>query len=374
MGVDKKHLPKLPFRLKFINQTLLGDEWEGKNIENMVGAVQVPLGVAGPIELPGWGRFVVPLATTEAALVASVNRGLKVIREFGEVDYVVKYAGMTRGPIFKTSGLRQSFKVLEWAKNKGFDYLAGLAGKVSNHIRLIKVQGQVLGSYVFVRFRFDTDEAMGMNMVTYASEVLGYEIEKATGAKLVSLSGNFCADKKFSFANMMFGRGYQVWVEVRISDEGVKKVLKSQVDRLVEVYKSKVLYGTVLSGSLSFNAHVANVLAAFYLATGQDIAHVAENAHGFLVMEKEDKGLYASLFLPNVNVGSVGGGTKLPTQDEAKRMVLAGLDKGVKVKKAQVLAGVVGVACLGAELSLMAALAEGKLACSHKVLTGRGVK
>jgi len=371
MVVKNKHLPALPFTPKQISRTILDTSWQGKNIENMIGATQVPLGVAGPIKLPQMGEFVVPLATTEAALVASTNRGLKALRQSGSLQLKIHYAGMTRGPIFQAPDLDSAQAAGEQIKDQLFNQLQQLACQVSSHLKLIKIQTQVLGRYLFIRFRFDTDEAMGMNMVTYATRAIGRLIQERFNLKLISLSGNFCADKKFSFANQLFGRGYQVWLEANLPGAVVKQVLKTSAAKLDQAYKAKIIYGTAISGSLSFNAHLANVLAAFYLATGQDLAHVAENAHGFFLLEAQGDDVYTSLFLPNLNLGAVGGGTNLPTQKEAIELIMAGVKSGYKGRRSAVLAGLVGAAGLGAELSLLAALAEDQLACAHQVLSGR---
>ncbi|NOY14831.1 MAG: 3-hydroxy-3-methylglutaryl-CoA reductase [bacterium] len=370
MVLNNPHQPPLPFKPKYINQTILDKSWQGKNIENMIGAAQIPLGVAGPISLPGLGTFIVPLAATEAALVASINRGLKALRQSTRLNWHTKYTGMTRGPLFLADGLNHAHQAVDQIKNQLFPALQKQAAKVSRHIKLIKIQTQILGKYVFIRFRFDTDEAMGMNMVTYATEVLSQTIQDKLDLQLLSLSGNFCADKKFSFANFFFGRGHQVWIEAIIPKKTITDTLKTTPEKLLKIYQTKIIYGTVVSGSLTFNAHVANTLAAFYLATGQDIAHVAENAHTFFIAEPHPQGIYAHIFFPSLNLGTVGGGTGLPTQQEAIRLILAGLDSSYKGRRSSVLAVLVAAAALGAELSLLSALAENKLACSHKKFTG----
>ncbi len=374
MALNSKssHLPPLPFKPKVVNQTILDLSWQDKNIENMIGATQVPLGVAGPVEIPDLGKFVVPLATTEAALVASVNRGLKTLRQATHLQIAVRYAGMTRGPIFEAGDLKTAIAAGRAIKTKLVPLFKQRLKDISQHTNLIKIQTQVLGRYLFVRFRFDTDEAMGMNMTTYAATALSEIISRQLGLKLTTVSANFCSDKKLSFSNFFFGRGYQVWLEAVISQNSLKNILKTNIDNLVKVYQQKIWYGTSMAGGFSFNAQVANVIAAFYLATGQDLGHVADNSQATLVMEKPDKDLYLSLFLPNLNIGVVGGGTKLPCQKEAIDLVLKGLNSEYAGKKSAVLASVLAAAAAAGELSLLAALSTNTLACAHKTLSGYG--
>ncbi len=364
------HLTPLPFKPQTIPQTILGLEWQGKNIENMIGATQVPLGIAGPIKIEGKGNFVVPLATTEAALVASINRGLKALRSATEFKIISRYVGMTRGPVFVAPTMEEAFQAAEKIKTELVPTFKKRLAQLSQHTHLLKIQTQVLGHYLFARFRFDTDEAMGMNMVTYATTALAKIIEAKLNLKLTTVSANFCPDKKFAFANLFFGRGFQVWLEAIIPQEVVTKVLKTNLDDLLTIYQQKIWYGTALAGGLSYNAHIANVLAAFYLATGQDLAHIVENNQSILVMEKNKKGLYFSLFLPSLNIGSYGGGTQLPTQKETIKLILAGLDKNYSGRHAEVLAEVVAAAAAGGELSLLAALSSNTLARAHQKLTG----
>ncbi len=366
---NNSHLPSLPFQPQKISRTILGLEWQGKNIENMIGAIQVPLGLAGPIEIEGKGNFIVPLATTEGALVASVNRGLKALRQAKSLQIVSQYAGMTRGPVFVAPDLKAAFRAAEKIKTELRSKFVRRLKRLSQHTRLLKIQTQVLGRYLFVRFRFDTDEAMGMNMTTYATTALADIIETELGLRLTTISANFCPDKKFSFVNLFFGRGFQVWLEAIIPSLAINTILKTNLNDLLATYQQKIWYGTALVGGVSFNAHIANVLAAFYLATGQDLAHIADNSQAILVMEKRNKDLYLSLFLPSLNIGSVGGGTQLPTQKEAIELVLAGAKKSYRGRRSAILAEVLTAAMAGGELSLMAALATNTLACSHQKLT-----
>jgi len=339
---------------------------EGKNLENMVGCTQVPLGIAGPLRINKRDCYL-PLATTEGALVASVNRGCKAIYESGGGSVMVENIGATRGPVFKVKGLREARRLVKWLE-KNESRLKREAKRGEKHIELLRTAPKVVGRNVYVRFCFETDEAMGMNMVTIASEKLARLIKKSLGVECVSLSGNYCVDKKPSWLNFIEGRGKQVWAEVVIKEKRVREVLGTTPARMLEVVRDKQWLGSIMSGSMGFNGHFANVVAAMFLATGQDMAQVVEGSLGVTTGELEGKDLYFSVYLPSLMVGIVGGGTDLGTQKEG--LGILGLDE-IKKGGALRLAEVVGGAVLAGELSLTAALASGDLAKAHKRL-GRG--
>jgi hydroxymethylglutaryl-CoA reductase (NADPH) len=339
-----------------------------KNCENMIGAIQIPLGVAGPIKISGNyvnGNFYIPLATTEGALVASVSRGCKAVSLANGAQVAIHRVGVTRGPVFYTGSIKKSAKLYEWIKNNQGE-IAECAEKTSHHLKFKKADVRTQGSYGFVRFYFDTEDAMGMNMVTIATQELANLIEKAVGIKCVSVAGNFDIDKKPAWINFINNRGFKVWGEAIISKQIVRDVLKTTPEEIFEVWLAKCMLGSAMSGSLGFNAHYANIVAAFFAATGQDIAHTVEGSMGITtakVLENDD--LYFSIYLPAVMLGTVGGGTNLATQKEAIGLI--------GVKKSEELAEVLGGAVLAGELSLLASLAEGSLASTHQRL-GRGGK
>jgi hydroxymethylglutaryl-CoA reductase (NADPH) len=337
----------------------------GKNIENMVGITKVPLGVAGPVQLKSGQKIKLPLATTEGALVASVNRGCKAITQAGGATVKVVNQGATRGPVFRVANLKEGEKLIDWVE-KNLSRLKALAAKTEPHLTLLDVKPQLLGREVFFRFRFDTSEAMGMNMVTMATEAIAGEIEKNCQAQLIAVSGNYCVDKKVSWLNFIEGRGKQVWAEIILPQKIVNQVLKSSPEEIVAVVKSKQWLGSILSGSLGFNGHFANMVAAIFLATGQDLAHVVDGSMGITTTEVVANGdLYFAVYLPSLMVGTVGGGTGLPTQKEALEILgIERTKKGAAVK----LAEAVGLAVLAGELSLTAALAGRDLGRAHQKL------
>jgi hydroxymethylglutaryl-CoA reductase (NADPH) len=212
---------------------------------------------------------------------------------------------------------------------------------------------------------------MGMNMATIATQAMVEFIESKWDVKCVSITGNFCADKKPAQLNAILGRGKQVWAEVFLTSQVLKGVLKTSVDELVEVFYRKTLIGSALSGSMGFNSHFANVVAALYLATGQDMAHVVDGSVGIATAEKEGKGVRVSVFLPSLILGTVGGGINLPHQQAALKLL--GLGKG-KAGEAKVLAEIVGGTVLAGEVSLAASLSEGSLAKAHQRLGRKKAK
>lgn len=345
-----------------------------RNCENMLGAISLPLGLAGPakIELAGQReKCFVPLATSEGALVASVSRGLKSINEAGGAQLFVKNAGMTRAPsfVFADGKKAHDFEIfLKQAENRR--KIAQITESSSNHLKFLDLTSFVRGRQVFVRFRFDTDLAMGMNMVTIALQQLWDNwLKNYPGIEMLSLSSNVCTDKKASHINQLLGRGYNAQAEVVLSEQILQEILKTDVKKLLTTHQSKNNLGSTLAGSSDHNMQFANVVAAFYLATGQDAAHVIEASQGNTIIEEVkiadgSSGLYLAVHLPNLPLGSVGGGTGLPGQKEVRSLILQNEDDPSPTQLAAVLA--TGV--LAAEISGLAALSSHGLASAHQKL------
>ncbi len=344
-----------------------------KNCENMIGVVQIPLGVAGPLEIKSSlqkRKIFVPLATTEGALVASVNRGSKAITESGGANVVSKKIGITRAPVFVVENIGRGEETIEWVKDN-INEIKKIAEETSSHLKLLDIKSWMVGRNLFLRFKFDSQDAMGMNMATIACTLAADLIEKKTKAKLVSISGNMCVDKKANVLNIIEGRGIQVWADCVLPAEIVEKVLKTTLEKFVDVVARKVYLGSILSGSIGANAHAANVLAAIFLACGQDVAHITEVSSVITTAEILKQGLYISVFLPDLVVGTIGGGTSLATQQEALNIL--GVFGGDNGRNSQKLAEIIGGAVLAGEISLIASLSINSLACSHRKL-GRGEK
>ncbi len=355
-----------------------------KNCENLIGSIELPVGVAGPVVVKGMvgadmtgvdtavgdlgsEEIYLPLATSEGALVASVSRGCKALSASGGVSLIIKKIGMTRAPVFRCRDGAHAQQFVEWLDQNQAE-IARLTEATSHHLKYLSYQAWIRGRQVFVRFVFDTDQAMGMNMVTIALQTaLSELLPKLDGVELVSLSSNVCTDKKDSVINSLYGRGYWVQAEAFIPHDVIKNILKADAEVIFKTHLSKNLIGSNLAGSHSQNMQAANVIAAIYAATGQDLAHVVEGSQATtsieLVDDAERSGIYAAVTLPNINVGAVGGGTGLPAQSQAKKII-----RGGKELTAEQLAGAVAAGVLAVELSGLAALSTHTLAQAHQKL------
>ncbi len=341
------------------------------NIENMIGTVQVPVGVVGPVDINGAAlddtRYL-PLATTEGALLASVNRGCSVINRAGGATARVTKAGMTRAPVFRVDDVAEGLALVEWVRDHG-EKLREAAESTTNHGELQDVTPYVVGNNVYLRFRYDTKDAMGMNMITIATKEACELIESETTASLVSLSGNLCTDKKPAAINAVEGRGRSVTADVVIPRDVVESKLHTTPEAIAEINTRKNLIGSAKAGSFGFNAHVANPVAAMFLATGQDEAQVVEGANAITTAEVTDDGdLYFSVSLASLEVGTVGGGTKLPTQSEALDILGVRGGGDPAGSNADALAEAIAVGSLAGELSLLAALGSRHLSGAHESL------
>jgi len=367
---------KLGVSLSSIASTILDfDQLYGRNIENPIGAVQIPVGVVGPLRVNGEharGEYYIPMATTEGALVASVNRGVKAVTLSGGAVVRVVKDHMTRAPLLWTPSIVEAVKLAEWIRGN-MNELASVVGEVTRHGRLIDIQPFIVGNLVWIRLYYKTGDAMGMNMATIASDRVCRRIKEGYDGEVecIALSGNLCTDKKPAIINRLLGRGKYVVAEALIKGDVARKVLKADPASIDYVNRAKNLLGSGVAGSVSYNAHIANIVAAVFLATGQDVAQVVESSLGFTWTEVRGEDLYISVTLPSLEVGTVGGGTRLPTQREALSLmgVAGGGDPpGVNALKfAEILAATV----LAGELNLTAAIAAGHLASGH-IRFGRG--
>ncbi len=341
------------------------------NIENMIGTTQIPLGVAGPVTVDGGaatGEYTLPLATTEGALLASVNRGCSTLERAGGVTARVHHSGMTRAPVFRVADVAAAEALVEWTRDNE-DALADAAEATTNHGELLGVTPYVVGNSVYLRFRYDTKDAMGMNMATIATRAAASLVEEETTAELVALSGNMCTDKKPAAVNAIQGRGQSVTADATLPREVVVDRLHTTPEDIAELNTRKNHVGSAKAVSMGFNAHVANVVAAMFLATGQDAAQVVEGANAITTAEVTDDGdLYVSVSLASLQVGTVGGGTKLPTQ--AAALDLLGHQGGGDPpgSNSEAFAEVIAAGALAGELSLLGALASQHLSSAHESL------
>ncbi len=335
------------------------------NIENMVGVTQVPLGYCGPLLVEGEyanGEFYVPMATTEGALLASVNRGCSVLRRAGTLRARVVQDAMTRAPVMRVRDIVHSQTVMRWVE-ENMELLREEVSKTTSHGRLLGIQPFPNGRNLFLRFSYHTGDAMGMNMATIATERACRLIETETGAVMISVSGNVCSDKKPAAINQILGRGKTVLADALIPAALVESGLKCDVASLVETAERKNLIGSQMAGLLGGNAHAANMIAAIFIATGQDPAQVVEGSLCSTLCEEVDGDLYISVRLPALAVATVGGGTRLPCQSEGLSM-MGCLGGGKARKLAEIIAGAV----LAGELSTLGAQAAGHLGSAHSEL------
>ncbi|CAL9084523.1 unnamed protein product, partial [Musa textilis] len=342
----------------------------GQCCELPVGYVQLPVGVAGPLVLDGREHYL-PMATTEGCLVASTSRGCKAIAQSGGATSVVLRDGMTRAPVVRLPSARRAAELKAFLQEpNNFENIALVFNRCSRFARLQAIQCALAGRNLYMRFSSSTGDAMGMNMVSKGVEnVLGYLQNDFQDMDVISISGNFCSDKKPAAVNWIEGRGKSVVCEAVIKEEVVKKVLKTNIPALVELNMIKNLAGSAVAGSLGgFNAHASNIVSAIYIATGQDPAQNVESSHCITMMEAVNGGkdLHVSVTMPSIEVGTVGGGTQLASQ--AACLDLLGV-KGASLESpganARRLAAIVAGAVLAGELSLLSALAAGQLVQSH---------
>jgi len=338
-----------------------------KNIENPIGTIQIPLGIAGPLKVKGdhaKGDFYVPLATTEGALVASVNRGFSVIYEAGGATARILDDKMTRAPVLKAKSVSEALEIKAWIQEH-FKELKKAAQVTTRHGKLIKIDPIfVVGKYIYPRFVYTTGDSMGMNMVTIATDSALNLLSHKTGVHVVALSGNVCVDKKPASMNLIQGRGKSITAEIVVPKYIVENKLKTTTEAIVEVNTAKNLIGSAVSGSMGFNAQYANMIGAIFLATGQDEAHIVEGSMGITTAIEEENGdLYFSVTLPDVPIATFGGGTSIETARESLEIMDCYGNEKVH-KFAEIVAGTV----LAGELSLLGALAAGHLARAHKEL------
>ena len=357
--------------------SLDAEQAASRHCENFMGVAQIPMGVTGPLCIHGEAvdaseEIYVPLATTEGALLASINRGCRAISAAGGAVVRVEDVGMTRAPAFRTSGLEQTAELLAWVAAHESE-MRDIAGSTSRYLKLMDIKSQSFGTSVYLRFRFESGDAMGMNMATIACDRIVRDlIEPQTGVSCVALSGNYCVDKKPSAVNFLEGRGKRIHAEVVLEEPVLKKTLKTDARSLAEVQYRKNLLGSIAAGGLGFNAHFANVVAGIFAACGQDIAQVAEAAMGITCIESRGpEGVYMSVYLPDVPLGAIGGGTALATQRQALEMMGVVVDDDRPGRGVLRLAEVLGATVLAGELSLMAAFTSRDLARAHEEL-GRG--
>ena len=338
--------------------------------ENEHAVAAVPMRKVGPVKLAGpeaEGELMVPLATYETPLWPSVERGARVTAQAGGIRAVVCDERMTRSVLVDAPDAPGALALAEFVRAQRAA-LEQVAAGTSRFARLKDIHFEVVGHLVYIRFEFSTGDAAGHNMVTRAADaLLDWILKQRPECAYGSISGNYCCDKKASAVNGILGRGKYVVAEVLIPRKPVARYLHTTPEKIADLNLRKNWVGTSLAGGLrSANAHFANMLLAFYLATGQDAANIVEGSQGFVLAEaRGDAGLYFSVTLPNLIVGTVGNGKGLPFVEENLRD-LGCLEARAPGQNARRLALICAATVLCGELSLLAAQTNpGELMAAH---------
>lgn len=334
------------------------------SIENFVGFARMPVGVVGPLRINGVeanGDFFVPMATTEGALVASYQRGANLVSLSGGVSAMVTDESVARVPCLVFGSMREAAQFVRWAADE-FPYLQEIVAETSRHCRIKSASTRIIGKEVYVELEYSTGDAAGQNMVTIATDAICKTLIAQSPVKPRHwfVEGNLSGDKKATMRSFSSVRGKRVVAEVTLPARLVGRVLHTQPSQLVRFWKTATL-GGIQSGSIGVAGHFSNALAAIFIACGQDAACVSEAAVGLNHFELTEEGdVYVAVTLPNVIVGTVGGGTHFPTARECLEMIGC-----YGAGKAGRLAEVCCATVLAGEISLYGAMAAGHFAGAH---------
>ena len=341
------------------------------NVENFVGVAQVPIGLAGPLLVDGehaQGEFYVPLATAEGTLVASYNRGMKLLRECGGIKTTVLDDAMQRAPSFIFESAREVRAFGEWL-DEHFDEIRAAAEATTTVGRLRDIEQYSASRILYTRFNYTTGDAAGQNLTGKATAAAcAWIVANYPGIEQFFLESNFATDKKSSQVNMLRTRGKRVVAEAVIPDEVVRRVMRSSTELMFKA-RQVANQGGFMSGVNNNGSHSANGITAMFIATGQDVANVAESSAAFVYTElRPDGDYYYAITIPSLIVATYGGGTALPTQREC--LELMGCYGEGKVRK---LAEIVAATVLCGELSLGSAIVAEEWVPAHDIL-GRNRK
>ncbi|OAF65845.1 hypothetical protein A3Q56_06429 [Intoshia linei] len=347
------------------------DDIYNKCTENVIGYMSIPLGCVGPLSINN-KKYYIPMATTEGCLIASTNRGCRAIQLSGGISSVLIKDGISRAPLVNFKSIERAAFANKWLSDYGnWSELSQPFNKDSRYCRLKNIKVYQVGTKLYVRFVANTGDAMGMNMITKSVEnALKYIRQNIfTDMEIVTLSGNVCSDKKATAINWLEGRGKSIISSATITSDVVKNVLKTTPQQLTFLYHGKNLIGSAVAHSIGGNnAHAANIVAAVFAATGQDLAQVVSSCQCLTQFEycKSENVLKVSCTMPSLEVGVVGGGTCLAPQSSAINMLNLEATEGLS-KSAQ-FAQVICSTVLASELSLMSAQCSGDLNRSHMKL------
>ncbi len=322
------------------------------NIENFVGVAQVPIGIVGPLKINGQyanGTFYVPLATTEGALISTYQRGAIAITKAGGAKALINSDENYLDPVFILKNLEDAHNFMAWARDH-FDILRAKVKETTQHGVLFRITPFLMGRRVVLKFSYFTQDAMGANMINMATDRVCKFISEQFPVERYLLRSNLSSEKKAAGVNLLCNYGKEVHAEALLPRKIVTRHLNSSPEEIGSAWHSWAL-GSVHAGMLGINAQFANALAAIYIACGQDVAHITNASVGLNMLETTKEGdLYTAVKLPNILVGTVGGGTALGTQRECLEMIgCYGTDKAKKFSEivaATLLAGEIGI-CAG---------------------------
>jgi hydroxymethylglutaryl-CoA reductase (NADPH) len=336
------------------------------NCEHFVGVAQVPMGIAGPITINGEhakGDFLIPMATAEGTLVASYNRGIKVLNLSGGVTCTVIGDAMQRAPVFVFENAREAREFEKWVQ-ANFKKIAEEAEATSSVAKLQYIDSYLSNKFAYLRFNYSTGDAAGQNMVgraTFAACSWMLDAYIPNKIKNFYLESNFATDKKASQINVMRTRGKRVVAECVIKRDVLVQLMRVEPEKLVAHYNVANI-GSILSGANNNGLHSANGITALFIATGQDVANVSESSAGLLYSELTPEGdLYMSITIPSLIIATHGGGVKLATQNESLQ-ILGCTGRNTVNKLAEIIAGVV----LAGEISLASAISSSDWVSSHE--------
>ena len=334
------------------------------NIENLVGFASIPVGAIGPLRVNGLyavGDFYVPMATTEGAMVASYHRGSYLISQSGGANVMCLTESVSRAPCFLFKNMKTAGEFITWILSSE-DLFHKAVAKTTSHGRLIDFDTVINGKNVYLSFKYFTGDAAGQNMVTVATEAVCREIVSKCPVRPEKwfLEGNLSGDKKATMIAFQNTRGKKVIADAVMFRKLIGKFMNTTPEEMA-LYSKISVVGGIQSGSIGVQGHYANALAAMFIACGQDAACVSEASMGLTDMEVTENGdLYISVSLPNLIVGTVGGGTHLPTAKECLNMMDC-YGNGKSRKFAEICAAT----CLAGEISIIGAMAAGEFGKAH---------
>ncbi len=332
------------------------------NIENPIGAAQIPIGVAGPLMVRGEqarGTFYVPMATTEGALIRSYERGMVTLTRAGGVEAVVTASQNQISPSFFFSSAVQAAAFGNWLQ-QNLDSIRQQAEETTRHGKLLQLECRVYGRQAIVNFGFDTGDAQGMNMIVKATDHACRWIAEHYPVESLHLFSGMCSEKRASGFVLSRGKGKWATANALLPDSLVRAYLGCSAQQLYEVWHATVV-GHLAAHAVGYSGQLANGLAAIFIATGQDVANVANASAGLTDFHLTQGGIRVSVTLPALEIATVGGGTGLATQKECLQL-LDCLGSGKSTKLAEIIAA----ALLGGEISMGAAIASGEFATAHE--------